>query len=845
MTTTEQSMQEAIANCDREPIHIPGSTQTFGALVALDPKCKRIEFASQTCEKYLGIQASELLGQSISALLDKHEAHRARNCLTHNSITEQREMLGEKDIVGHRVQMSIHAKDDRTVLEFLPLNSSNIGAVGALERTRTLLAESVVAKDYQTTLNAAVDSLRISTGFDRVKAYRFLPDGSGEVVAESRSSHTDSFLGLRFPATDIPPIARKLYVQTPIRVIADLDGEDLPIIGSVNDARPLDLSLAILRGTSEMHVQYLRNMGVGASMTLPIVVEGELWGLFSLHHMEPMIPDPNMIVAAELSGKMLSLIIQHTTQARQRKYLDKCSVVASELIDNDDSDLSVGKYWEDQKEQLARIIPSDGFAFVTDQQVQRSGDAPDVATCLEICTLAAAKNERVVTFDSLQAILPAMEHGDTGGALILQLSTASKISLVIFRNLAEVSIQWAGSPEKTVTKNHDGLQLNPRNSFTLYKESVKGKCDEWTNDDVEIATVLQSALARAMEIQTERRSSQQRLRLMVRELNHRVRNILTLVQSLSSSSKQSATSVEGYAEVLKQRIVALAGAHDLLTREDMKGIQLEKIASLELRPFLNHADNVATLSGPEVMLSPDVSSIIALVLHELTSNAVKYGALSEPGGKVELSWQSTDEGLNIHWLEKNGPRVQPPEREGFGRSIIENAIPYEFNGRSIISFEPSGVKADILLPLNEYEIVSDESIKVPESKQVDAESDITVSTLKCGLVVEDNYVIAGEARRWLQEIGFQKIVTVATVDGALAEIRGTDFDFCLLDVNLRGEMSEPIARELENMKIPYVFASGYGSESSLLCEQFDVPFLTKPFDINELRHVLQQQGLIK
>lgn len=843
--TTDAQLQEAIANCSRDPIHIPGTIQSFGALIATDNKMQSVEFASQNTKELLGIDARALLSLNIEDILGRQFAHQARNCLSLNTISEQRRSLGVKVFASNRLQVSVHLKDQRAILEFIPVDSPNndenteqgFELGNALDATRLLMAEAIGQEDYQVVLDAAVENLRSSTGFDRVMAYRFLPDGSGQVVAESRSAHSDSFLGLRFPASDIPPVARRLYAQTPIRVIADVEAVDLPILSAADSARPLDLSLALLRGTADVHVRYLKNMKVRSTMTLPIVVDGKMWGLFSLHHAEPKACDPATLIGAELSGKMLSLVIEHMMRSRHQSHLHGCTGIASSLIDFHES--MPGAYWDEHRDALINAIPSDGMCYIVADKVQIGGSAPSFETCQTIRDLATADENELVVFDDLPMRLNAGSLGNTAGALVICLSEHLNISLILFRDLASRTIHWAGEPVKTVTAGADGMELNPRNSFAIYKESISNKADEWTNDEMEVAAVLRNALLSALEHQTSKQATQDRLKLMVQELNHRVRNILTLVQSLSSTAKVSAESIEGYATALEQRIVALAGAHDLLTKEDMQGARLDKIAGLELRPYLEQNSISAVLTGPQVILNPDVSPIIALVLHELTSNAVKYGALSRTGGQVTLNWALEAKGLSIEWIESGGPAVTEPAYAGFGRSIIENSIPYEFNGSAEIQFLPQGVFARFFLPEDTFKAMMSTVQLAAINRAQDPAQSAKQPTLQKALLVEDSYIIALEAKRWLKEIGFSETVAVSTVSQALQRLEHDEFDFCLLDINLRGVMSEPVARKLVELGTPFVFASGYGSSGNELCSQFDVPFLTKPISVEELRAIVR------
>lgn len=839
--TSDAEIEEALENCSKEQIHIPGTVQSYGVLVATDEKLTRFEFVSESANVLLGIHPTRILGKPISLLFDHEEGHQIRNCLSHSSITEQRETFCEKSFAGNRFQISVYRSENRPVFEFLPVEPKNVGEQDALKRTRTLLAESVGTKDFQEILNNAVTSLRVSTAYDRVKAYRFLPDGSGEVVAESRAAHTESFMGHRFPASDIPPVAKTLYSKTPIRVLSDLFKDDCRLLALDPLAPPLDMSLAVLRGTSTVHVQYLRNMGVKSTMTLPITVDGELWGLFAFHHMKPMVPDPTLLVAVELSGKMLSLIIQHAKQTRHKDHLFQNIAIANEFLGSDDSRLANDDYWKNHSKRLTDAIASDGFAYIQDQNIELGGSAPNQQACMAIRDYGSSSNEDILCFDDLADRFPDETLGDTGGALVLSLSENANSCLILFRNLTKRTIEWAGNPTKNLKKTSGKVELTPRSSFEQYIESVEDRSEEWTNDDVEIAQSLKQALTRALDSRAERIDSQRRLKIMVQELNHRVRNILTLVQSMSSGSMSSATSLETYAISLEQRIVALAGAHDLLTHADMQGIELLKIAELELKPFIQKSKSNVTLTGPSIILNAEVSPIFALLLHELTSNSVKHGALSSPQGHVEFTWSLSAGELHIHWNETGGPKVEKPEREGFGRSIIESAIPYELGGTAELIFEPSGVQAQFTIPGTHFNGV------VPTDGQVNAH-DTSPSkktekeSVRRGLIVEDNYLIAKESMRLLSKLGFTEVAAAGSIEQALQQLHDSKFDFCLLDVNLHNEMSEPVANQLAKLGIPYAFASGYGSEGAEICNHFNAPFLTKPFSLKALQAVLMELG---
>jgi len=628
---------------------------------------KTLDVHMETTQQYLGIAATDLLGQPMDSLLDELLMHSARNMLTRASSSHQRHVVGERVFGNTMFQVSVYGKDGRAVLDFLPYPTATRTDSSALERARVLLTESTAHDSVEDVLAAAVESLRTTTRFDRVKAYRFLPDNSGEVVAESRASHMESYMGLRFPATDIPPVARELYVKTPIRVMADVHASDATLLALDPDARPLDLSLSILRGSSGVHVQYLKNMGVKSTLTLPIVVEGKLWGLFSLHHNKPLVPEPTALIAAELTGKMLGLILQHAKHTRHLRRLSQSISFAHELFSANVGAPFENSHTSSPLPSLSDLIQVDGLAVVGAGKVYSDGTVPSVDACQAIVGLASRSSDQLFLADDLRAQLPDTHLGDSAGVLRMNVDARKKVSLLLFRGLSVRQTSWAGVPQKSLTRSALGPQLNPRKSFASYVESVEGKCDEWSNDDLEVAVALQSALIQVFSVQSELKDGRDRANLLVHELNHRVRNILTLVQSLSSSSRASATSLEGYATSLEERIAALATAHDLLTDGDLRGVSFARMARVELHPFIQGEDEDegarAELQGPEISLKPDAAQVMALVLHELTSNSVKYGSLSVPQGRVSLVWEKSDRGVIISWSESGGPHVTTPERE--------------------------------------------------------------------------------------------------------------------------------------------------------------------------------------
>ncbi|WP_299138312.1 HWE histidine kinase domain-containing protein [uncultured Tateyamaria sp.] len=835
MTLSPEELQRALDQCSADPIHIPGHVQDFGVLVAIDRICTQITSISENCMDLFGRAGTEIVGQSPDILFTEQQLHSFRNVLSHSTIKTQREVLPPKVVRGRSCHMSIHMASDQAIVEIVPepLQGHDHGL--ALSQAQTFLSTPINDGDLVPFFHEATERLRALSGFDRVKFYQFLPDGAGEVVAEARHADVDSFLGLRFPASDIPQIARTLYAQTPVRVIHDVQGSDSQMIG-LPGAGPLDMSLAVLRGKDPVHRQYLENMGVAATMTVPVVVDGVLWGLFAAHHMTPKTVDPNVLVAAELAGKVISLRVQHVLESRRKQAHTTCFGIANRLFVVDDSKLAVDQYWTAVKDELAAMVGCDGVVMMLGQQVMSQGDVPPMDACRAIPDLFATTVDTIVSLNTLPTARPDVDWGDTAGVLALRVAGQRDVTLAFCRNLVERSVRWAGQPEKEVTVQDGVPRLSPRASFSTYIESSREQSKEWTAVDIEIARALYDALYQVLETQDEMRDNRHRMGLMVHELNHRVRNILALVQSLSSQSRQGSTSIDGYAASLESRIVALAGAHNLMTRADMRGVLLSELVLLELRPFAGELGRI-TVEGPDTVLRPDAASVFALVIHELTSNAVKYGALSTATGRLMVTWRVTEDTLDLLWVESGGPPVADPTRSGVGRTIVEESLRYEFGGTSSLQFLPAGVEARFAVPTD---VIVDVDI-VPRPSKGGAVTDGKVGQAVPrgrALVVEDNFVVSMQSKAMMHDLGFAQVDAAASVSDALQALDAQEYDFCLLDMNLQGALCTPIAMRLKKDGIPFVFATGYGSDAFHLVQGISAPWVVKPIETEVLRAIL-------
>ena len=348
---------------------------------------------------------------------------------------------------------------------------------------------------------------------------------------------------------------------------------------------------------------------------------------------------------------------------------------------------------------------------------------------------------------------------------------------------------------------------------------------------------IEMAEAKAKEEQFEFRARQQSV--MIAELNHRVRNILALVKAVSRQARRDQGSLENYAEALDARIRAIAKAHDLGTAEQSEAVSLAKIVSIELEPFVDKRASGAraVVTGVDRSLKPESCPIFALVIHELATNAVKYGALSSPKGQVSVDFAEVPGGVEIRWVEEGGPRVSPPKRTNFGTRLISQAIPHEFGGRVEQRFDPLGVWVRIFLP---DEILVGGTTELGEAapelsarlRQITKPGDQTI------LIMEDDFVLAAETQATLVDLGYPSSKIAANIEDAFEIIEDNKVEMAFLDMNLGTENSFPVARRLIALGIPFVFVSGYGRESVISEDLKDIQILAKPAEPKDLERVL-------
>jgi len=356
-----------LTNCDREPIHIPGSIQPHGCLIACDQQLGDILRTSANTASFLGLGDVALNGRQLSDVLEPEFVHMLRNAAATASEGGRGVVLVNQPLRpgGDGFDIVVHRYKGVGIIEFEHAGAATAG--GPLETARALISTVARIGDLAELYAKTPRLLRGVLGYDRVMVYQFGHDGAGKVIGEAKRSDLEGFKGAYFPASDIPQQARRLYLQNRIRVISDANCARVPIEPE-HDAsgEPLDLSYAHLRSVSPIHCEYLRNMGVGASMSISIVVDGQLWGLIACHHYGPRVLSLAQRVAAEMFGEFFSLQIEAMSRkwrldsaARARRSLDRIMRDASYQGD-------IIGFLQNKLEDFTALLPCDGGGALRD-----------------------------------------------------------------------------------------------------------------------------------------------------------------------------------------------------------------------------------------------------------------------------------------------------------------------------------------------------------------------------------------------------------------------------------------------------------------------------------------------
>jgi chemotaxis family two-component system sensor kinase Cph1 len=455
-----------LTNCDREPIHIPGLVQPYGFMLCLDEHTQRVVQASENTQELIGIAAKDLLGKGLEQLLSPTRLAEV-NALW-PTLTEAAKLIGARldQVEGQPFyKLILHRYDGLLWVECEPLADNEASALD-LPALNTTLSQMLEATNLLDFCQAAVGQVRDITGFARVAMYRFAADESGEVVAEAKRDDLDPLLGLHYPASDIPQQARAMYLKNWLRFIPDIDYAPSPLLPARNHStgRPPDMTYSVLRSVSPIHIQYLRNMGVAATMTISVIQNGKLWGMIMCHHDSPRLVSYELRELCLFIGKTFSALLSTKEQLETHAYELRIQQAQARLFEqlNAHTNFLDGLHLGSPK--VNEVFDCGGAAICFEGELITLGNTPTPPQILELVAwLQQNMRQDLVHTNSYAQLNPegiAM-RATASGVLAITLSQAPGDYLLWFRPELLHTVRWAGKHEK-VEKMEDGqLFLSP------------------------------------------------------------------------------------------------------------------------------------------------------------------------------------------------------------------------------------------------------------------------------------------------------------------------------------------------------------------------------------------------
>ncbi len=659
--------------CDREPIHTPGSIQPHGALLVLAGDT--VAHASANLAALVGRPGLAVPGCRLIDVLGPEAAAEVGVALADAAAVERAVRLTTIAAAGRRFDAVAHRRGGRTILELELVPTWN-GPTDPYPALESFAARAEAAADVTELCNAAAAEVRRLTGFDRVLVYRFDDGWNGTVVGEARNDRFPSYMDHRFPASDIPAQARELYRRNRVRLIPDAGYAPVPVGPAA--AVPLDLSFAVLRSVSPVHVEYMRNMGTAASMSVSVILADRLWGLISCHHRDPRAVPFTVRATCDLLARALSLRLAALVHTRDFELTLAARSAYAALIAAMADRLDYAAALAEHPAEFLAVAGARGAAVLGAAGCTRVGETPPEGDLRGLADWLFREGGReVYATDSLPAALPPAEaFKDTGcGVLAASVSKVHPHYVLWFRPEVIRDVKWGGDPTKPAgPPDGHGLALHPRRSFDTWRETVRLKSAAWRPAEVEAAAALRNAivgvvLRRAEELadlNAELQRSNKELEAFSYSVSHDLRAPLRHVVGYAEMLREGAagklserdercitTIIESseYAGVLVDKLLAFSrlGRGQLSRgRVDVAALIAELVA--ELRPA-TAGRTVTWEVGPLPVVEADLM-MFRLAVRNLLENALKYTRSRSEA--VVVVGHRADPGEDVFFVRDNG-----------------------------------------------------------------------------------------------------------------------------------------------------------------------------------------------
>ena len=669
-----------ITDCDAEPVQTPGCIQPHGALLVLRTADLTIAQASENAEAFFGRPAADLLDLPIADVVGADHAGRLRAFVDREPLEGNPLYVLTLDAEPEPLDVTAHTVGASLLLEFEPTGRAGAAPPNYYDLVKRAVGRLQAAPSLEAFCEIAAEEIRQASGLDRVMVYRFHPDLSGEVFAEARRDDLASWLGLRYPAHDIPQPAREVFKQIWVRPLPDAEAAEAGLAEMVplahpDTGEPLVMTHCALRGPSVMYTEYLRNMKVAATLTLPIRYDGELWGLFACHHYTPTALPWPVRAACELLAQVASLQLKAAEArgvAERRSRLDQAHDDLVRGAANGDLAALLGG-----TPSLMDGFEAGGVALYSADRWWTAGEVPSepaldalVDWVRERPELELRGERPVYSTDHLSAEFgPAAAYADIASGLLAMPVSRSRQNLLLWlRPETTRTVTWAGHPDDLpTTPGPNGDRLTPRRSFELWQQSVEGRSTPWQPFEIDAALRLRRLLLDLVVAHSEELAavnatlerSNQELDAFAYLASHDLKEPLRGIHKYAYQLVEDAQASDPDSDLMRQRaerMVVLAERMDDLIGSLLDYSRLGQLAVREspedLGAVLSEAQDMLFASlhdtGIEIRVPRPLPTLpcdrvrVREVFTNLISNAIKYRDPTD-NPWVEVGYADPDE----------------------------------------------------------------------------------------------------------------------------------------------------------------------------------------------------------
>jgi two-component system, chemotaxis family, sensor kinase Cph1 len=680
---------------DQEPIRTPGTIQSHGVLFALQEPQLTILQVSQNAFELIGYHPDELLNQPLGILFDAQQLDALKNCLLKDfeNINPLKLCIKNKELELF-FDGVVHRYNGVLILELEPTRKTQSpNFFSFYHQAKSLIEQIQNASTLQEMSQVVVTEIRKITEFDRVMIYQFDPQGAGVVTVEDKKPELNSWQGLHYPAFDIPPEARELFVLNPLRLIANIEQPSIPIVPLEHPVtqQPLDLSRATLRSTSACHREYLQNMGVTASMSISLIRDRQLWGLIACHHYSSakhLSYEDRTI--CEFLAQVMSLEWGAKNNQDDLDYKIKVQALQPELFHSLTQADNLRSGLIQSSAQLMQLVSASGVAICWNDEVTLLGETPTLENIQSLLSwIEPQLSNHVFYTHELSKIAPIADafQDVASGVLALAISLPHRAYLLWFRPEVARTVSWGGDPDPVVVDEAGIPRLCPRRSFELWQEIVRGTALPWKPCELEAVADLRSVIVGVVmrqadelaRINVELERSNDELDAFAYIASHDLKEPLRGIHNYSSFL------IEDYADVLNaegvdklQTLVRLTQRMEDLINSLLHFSRLGRIElslrETDLNPIISHVATIVKISYPNASIAIQVprplptlrcdTVQITELFTNLISNAVKYNDQLEK--QVEIGSLTPDEMLQQNPSRKISQQVFYVKDNGIG-----------------------------------------------------------------------------------------------------------------------------------------------------------------------------------